>query len=80
MKGWRTVGVVIEGQPLMIGSLNVWDHDWKRLLEPPLQLPHPSYPSQLHSMEVYEITDDNESVRFAAGELSANVWGFYVSD
>ena len=80
MNGWKTAGVVIEGQPMVIGGLNVWNHDWKRLPGPPLQLPHPSFPSQLHSMTVYEITDRGEYVRFAAGELSATVWGFYVHD
>ena len=28
MSGWKTVGVVIEGHPILIGGLNVWDHDW----------------------------------------------------
>ena len=80
MNGWKTVGVVIEGHPMLIGGLNVWDHDWNRVQGPPLELPHPSYPSQVHSMSVYEIRDGGECVRFAAGELSANVWGFYVPE
>ena len=80
MSGWRTVGVVLEGDPMWIGGLNVWDHKWNQLQAPALQLPHPHYPSQRHSMWVYEITAGGESVRFAAGELSANVWGFYVPE
>jgi hypothetical protein len=76
--GWRAVGVAIERRPIQIHDLNVWDYNWTRLPEPPLELPHPSYPSQLHMMRVYEITANGEHVRFAAGELSANVWGFYV--
>lgn len=80
MHCWRSVGVATEGQPILLRGLNVWDHDWKRVQGPPLQLPHPSYPSRLYSMSVYKITNRGECVRFAAGELSANVWGFYVRD
>jgi hypothetical protein len=79
MGEWKSVGVALEGQPIRIAGLNVWDHSWSRLERPRLQLPHPGYPSQLHEMDVYEIRTGGEPVRFAAGELSANVWGFYVS-
>ena len=75
---WRAIGVVIEEQPIRIHGLNVWDYTWTRLPDAPVELPHPSYPSQLHVMDVYEITANGNHVRFAAGELSANVWGFYV--
>jgi len=78
--GWKAAAVVIEGRPMVIGGLNVWNHVWKRLPGPALQLPHLSYPLQLHPMTVYEITDRGECVRFAAGEVSANVWAFYVHD
>jgi hypothetical protein len=75
---WRAVGVVIEGRPIRIRDVNVWDYNWTRLPQPSIELSHPSYPSQLHMMDVYEITANGEHVLFAAGELSANVWGFYV--
>jgi hypothetical protein len=74
------VGVVLEGQPIQIGDLNVWDHDWTQLQYGSLELPHPSYPSQLHSMSVYEITAGTKRIQFAAGELSPNVWGFFVPE
>jgi hypothetical protein len=44
----------------------------------PVELPHPAYPNQRHRMSVYEIESGGRRIRFAAGELSANVWGFYV--
>lgn len=78
MNGWKTLGVVCEGDPMLIEGLNVWDHEWKRLEWPRLELPHPSYPSQRHAMSVYEITAGGKCVRFSTGELSANVYGFYV--
>src|SRR5215471_19544641 len=68
-RGWSLVAC--EG-------LNVWDHEWKGVPWPRLELPHPSYPWQRHSMSVYEITANGKCVRFAAGELSANVYGFYI--
>ena len=51
-------------------GLNVWDHEWKGVPWPRLELPLPSYPWQRHSMSVYEITAGGKCVRFAAGELS----------
>jgi hypothetical protein len=80
MGGWKSAGAVADGEPIRIGELNVWDHDWTRLQEPELELPHPSYPSQLHTMTIYEIRAGGKAIRFAAGELSANVWGFYVPE
>lgn len=80
MISWKAVGVVVEGRPVRIRDVNVWDHTWTQLTEPSVELPHPSYPSQLHSMNVYEIRAGGKRIRFAAGELSANVWGFYVPE
>lgn len=80
MIGWKAVGVVAEGQPVRILDVNLWDYLWIRLKEPSVELPHPSYPSQVHSMNVYEIEAGGARIRFAAGELSANVWGFYVPE
>jgi hypothetical protein len=80
MTSWKAVGVVVEGQPVRIRDVNVWEYTWTQLNEPSVELPHPSYPSQLHSMSVYEIKAGGGRIRFAAGELSANVWGFYVPE
>jgi hypothetical protein len=38
---------------------------------PSWELPHPSYPLQLHTMTVYETRTSGTSIRCAAGELSA---------
>ena len=80
MANWKRAGIVIEGQPINIGGLNPWDHEWKSTDAQDVELPHPSYPKQLHNMSVYEISDGKLSVTFATGELSASVWGFYVPD
>lgn len=78
MREWEAVGVVTEGEPIVIGGLNPWDFKWRAVRTEPLDLPHPSYPHQSHSVTVYEITNGDQRVRFAAGELSPNVYGFYV--
>ena len=43
-----------------------------------MEFPHPAYPDQFHRMWIYEIRGADKAATFAAGELSANVWGFYV--
>lgn len=78
MSNWKSAGITLDGQAFRLGGLNVWKHQWIPLDEPPVELPHPNYPSQLHQMWLYEMKEENKTVRFAAGELSASVWGFYV--
>ena len=80
MAGWKNVGIVIDGQPILVNGLNPWQYEWHSTGRSDIDLPHPSYPDQLHHMSVYEISNGKKMVTFAAGELSANVWGFYVPD
>lgn len=44
-----------------------------------VMLPHPSYPSQMHNFSIYEYGDGPAPKRFAVAELSAGVYGIYVS-
>lgn len=78
MTQWKPVGVVVEGEPILIDGLNPWQFAWREVQKEPVELPHPAYPGQRHKMWIYEIEAGGGRVRFAAGELSANVWGFYV--
>jgi hypothetical protein len=78
MSGFEVAGIVIEGHPIVVRGLNPWQHEWHRLSDEPVELPHPAYPSERHKMWLYEIHKGNKRVKFAAGELSVNVWGFYV--
>ena len=75
---WQAIGVVTEGDRIDIGGLNPWQFEWRQVRDEPVELPHPSYPRQRHRMSVYEIGGPRHRVRFAAGEVSANVWAFYV--
>ncbi len=78
MAEWTIIGVVVEGQPISVAGINLWEFDWHRTEADYVELPHPQHPSELHRMWIHEIEADGKTVKFAAGELSANVWGSYV--
>lgn len=78
MARWKNIGIVVEGQAITVEGLNLWEHQWISTGASSIELPHPCYPKQRHRMSVYQISNGNLSITFAAGELSANVWGFYV--
>jgi hypothetical protein len=80
MTVWRDVHVGVENDGLRIGGIDVWRHKWRSTGEPDLNLPHPSYLNQTHGYVIYEVEDSGHSVRFAAGELSNGVWGFYIPE
>ena len=77
MAGWRVLTVVSEGSPVVIGGRDVWTVKWRDTGQQ-VELDHPSYPGQSHSFRVFTAGPLWPSARFAAAELSANVWGFYV--
>ena len=78
MTGWREAAIGFEFDDIKICNLSVWKEEWRPVpIDPPI-LPHPAYPNQMHRYDVYEIGDKIRPVRFAASELSAGVWGFYV--
>ena len=75
---WEALGIVVEGNPIIVGGLNPWAFDWRQVQEEPVELPNPAYPNQRHHMWVYEIQSDGNRVRFVAAEVAANTWAFYV--
>ena len=77
MNNWKPIGVSVNSRFFSINGINVWGSKWHRLGTELVDLPHPSYPNQMHWMHVYQIASGNNIITFAAGELSANVWGFY---
>jgi len=78
MDRWGVIGVVGEGEPISVGGLNPWSYHWQQVEANPIELPHPHYGSQMHRFWIYEIEGSEILVRFAAGEVSANVWAFYA--
>ena len=79
MTEWVVKHIGIEGDALQIGGLSVWTHKWRPVGDwSHIDLPHPQHTHQIHRYWIYEIGDEGEPVRFASGELSAGVYGFYV--
>lgn len=75
---WQAIHVGLEKDGFLIQGLDVWNEDWRKVDTPSLKLPHPEHTQQRHTYQVYEIGPAERPVRFAAGELSNGVWGFYI--
>lgn len=75
---WTNSGVVSEGEFFAVGGANVWLHKWLKAENDAVRLPHSSYPTQTHLFSVYRVERPAGDVRFAAAEVSPNVWAFYV--
>ena len=78
--GWKHVSIGLAGHRVLLGGLDPWQLKWHAMEEPPITVAHPSYPRERHQMWVYELRSGREAVKFAAGEYSNGVWGFYVPD
>jgi len=77
--GWHLIEIVSEGTEVDVRRANPWDHSWVRD-GTRIRVAHPSYPEQRHLLDVYRINVDDRTITFAAGELSADVWAFFVPD
>ena len=79
MSCWKVKHIGFERDGLLFAGLDVWAQSWRPVSEcSTVELPHPAHPDEVHSYNVYEIGDGANPVRFAAGELSPGVYGFYV--
>ena len=77
-KNWELLSVVTDGEYLEIEGVDVWMEKWSQLDVGTLEVPHPSYPNQRHTLWINCIESNDRSILFAAGELSNCVWCFYV--
>ena len=78
MGEWQDVHVGLVGDAVQIRGFLLWQVEWRRTSEDPIKLPHTRYRHQHHLFVIYEVGPLDDQVRFAAGELSNGVWGFYV--
>jgi hypothetical protein len=76
--GWKAAHVGIEGDSVSFHGIKPWKLEWQSIGQEPIIVPHPSHPHEQHQAWVYEVESSGKRVRFAAGELSNGVWGFYV--
>jgi hypothetical protein len=73
---WQYVGHCVDGERFVIENVNVWDYKWQETNDPKAMVEDPQY-HQPFSFEVYEIEANGNRIRFAAGEYSNCIWGFY---
>jgi hypothetical protein len=75
---WDVLGACGEGQRFEIEGLNVWAHEWIEEKEVPrAEVKDPQY-GQSFAFHVYRVESGSKKARFAAGEFSNSVFGFYV--
>jgi hypothetical protein len=70
---WKFIGSSFDGKPF---SIDVWKHDWIPVGDNPAEVVDPRY-GQSFKFSIYDVSANNSTVRFAAGEFSNGVWGFY---
>lgn len=73
---WRYVGHCVDGQRFLIEGVDVSDRQWRPTDEPAVEVEDPIN-HQPHSLDVWECEADGRRIRFAAGEFSNCIWGFY---
>jgi hypothetical protein len=73
---WKFVGVVPDGRKLKIRGVNVWSQKWKATSET-AYVNDPLYKKPF-TFQVYTIINNGEVIKFAAGEFSNAMWGFYI--
>lgn len=66
-----------EDTQLEIEGVRIWQHKWLRAAQEQVEVRDPHY-GQTYQFDIYEIHNGEKSIKFAAGEFSASVWGFYV--
>jgi hypothetical protein len=75
---WKYLGHCCDGEPFRIDDVNVWSEKWEQVAEQ-ASVVEPVY-GQHFTFNVYEIRTAERVIRFAAGEFSANVYGFYTAE
>ena len=75
---WRYLHIGPEGDAVEYEGIKLWRHEWERQGDLPIEAHHPQHPHQLHSLERFFVQADGKLVQFAAGEVSAGAWLFWV--
>lgn len=73
---WKYCGSCPDGAPFEIDGVDVWKCEWLSDSSELLPVRDPLY-HQLFEFHVYKIITGERVVRFAAGEFSNCIWGFY---
>lgn len=73
---WRRAHIGPSNDDAKVAWLRVWDHEWRSTNASVLLPPDAARPERY---EIFEILTPLP-VRFAAREISASVWSFWVED
>jgi hypothetical protein len=76
---WKFLGRCLDGNTFLINGVNVWSSSWQNVSGEQAHVKDPLY-GQDFSFQVYTITDGERLIKFAAGEFSNMVWGFYIPE
>jgi hypothetical protein len=67
---WVARHIGFEHDGLVLDGVDIWAGEWRPIAGPPVELPHPAYPDQLHEFSQYDVAEGPRSIRVAATELS----------
>ncbi len=76
MSEWKFIGHCFDGDRFEIEGTNVWEHAW-RSTGGTASITDPLYKVK-YQFTIYEAGAAPKIIRFAAGEFSNTVWGFYT--
>ena len=76
---WRHLGRCVEGERFEIEGVNVWAYEWHRVPGVNAEGRDPLLREE-YKFAVYELRAGARTIRFGAGEHSANVYGFCVPE
>lgn len=74
---WQYKITGVEGNTELFG-VNIFKYNWKSTGER-IEVQDPLY-GQSHQFYVYKVKIRKEEYKFAAGEFSNCIWGFYVEE
>lgn len=77
-KEWEFFTSAAEGYPVVICGLNVWDYEWRCENAQRIVITDPLYPDETKDLTIYSMCNGKKTVRFAASEFTASVYGFCI--
>jgi hypothetical protein len=73
---WEHLKTLVDGERFEINGCNIWESEWKDTGEQ-IRIKDPLY-GRVFTFTVYQIINEQTTVKFAAGEFSNCVWGIYL--
>jgi len=73
---WKFLSSSVDGSSFVIDNIDVWKYDWVDTGDRVI-VKDPEYGKDFNFI-IWEIIKEPDKIKFAAGEFSDGVWGFYV--